>query len=644
MSAIFGILHYDGGTASERDLERMGNTLRHRGPDGCKFVIEGNAGIGHCLMRVNREDSFEVQPIRDRAANLALVADCRIDNRDELAEQFGLGDAALRDMPDSALVLNAYKEWGERCAEHLIGDFAFAVWDGRRRVLVLARDHMGQRNLFYHRGKNFFAFASEIKALWALADVPRQLLDEEIARFFHQTGAQRPEGRTLYRSIYAVPGGTIIATEADRSVRSHRYWEVQADPAHENRDEDYYVEKYRSILAEAVSCRLRRLKGPAALLMSAGFDTAAIAGLAGPVVTAQQRKLVSLSWLGEELAPSTSGDIRPWVAACRRIMPHLDIRELSRKSEHPFEGIEEVFLNNEGPGTGARKTSAYLFAEATAAGARLVMDGYGGDYTLNPRGFGALARHLRQGQFQRFFSEFRDHIQKTGQSPWRTLKHEIILMLLPQSAVRWQRYLRQKGAFALRTSARRDIEAPYMKKLRQQNAANALPGPESIPITAMRACSRAYANKICRGPAAAGAISAAAHGLDLSRPFHDKRVVELGLAIPEDLYVKGGLNRYLARRALADIYPPEFQTRGRRNEGALGDWAILSNAATSELLVEADRLAKNARLSAYFDFKRIRTMLAGPGWSDLTTVKKAAVRRALLTARFIDWFSGSNSL
>ena len=103
MSAIFGILRFDGGAVSARDLERMGNTLRHRGPDGVKSVVAGPAGLGHCLLRVNQEDLFERQPIIDRGADLVLAADLRIDNREELAGVFGIGAAELRDMPDSAL-------------------------------------------------------------------------------------------------------------------------------------------------------------------------------------------------------------------------------------------------------------------------------------------------------------------------------------------------------------------------------------------------------------------------------------------------------------------------------------------------------------------------------------------------------------
>jgi asparagine synthase (glutamine-hydrolysing) len=641
MSAIFGILRFDGDAVAASDLERMGATLRHRGPDGRKVAREGPVGIGHCLMRVNQEDLFEAQPIRDRAAKLTLVADCRIDNREELAAEFGISDVALADLPDSALILRAYAKWGEPCAEHLLGDFAFALWDGAADKLVLGRDHMGQRTIFYHRGEGFFAFASEIKALWALADVPRELRDEELARFFHKTVYLRPEGGTLYAGIGVTPGGTIMTVGRDGTISQRGYWTPRADPAHEGRDEPYYIEQYRAVLAEAVACRLRRLTAPAALLMSAGFDTAAIAGLAGPVVTAQRRKLLSLSWLGLEDVEPSRGDIRPWLDACRRVMPHLDVRELTRKAEDPLTGLEAVFKNADGPGAGDRRTSDYLFAQARAAGARLVMDGYGGDYTLNPRGFGALARLLRSGRLRRFVAEFRAHVRETGRSPWRTLKHEVVLMLLPPAFVRWQRRLRQMGAHARSASALGEVEGPRLAELRERDALAGPPPADAIASTAMRASIQRVATRISRGAAPGGAVPAAAHGLDLTRPFHDKRVVELALAVPEDLYVRNGMNRYLARRALADVYPPEFQSRGRKNEGILGDLTVLETARPA-LLAEAERLGANPKLSRYFDFERARLILADPGQSDRSSPHQAAALRALLAARFVEWFSGAN--
>jgi asparagine synthase (glutamine-hydrolysing) len=637
MSAIFGILRFDGSAVSARDLERMGNTLAHRGPDGRKFVVAGPAGLGHCLMRVNQEDLFERQPIVDRAADLTLVADLRLDNREELAGIFGIGAAKLCDMPDSALVLLAYRKWGEACAEHLVGDFAFAIWDGGAGKLVLGRDHMGQRNVYYHEGGNFFAFATEIKALWALADVPRRLRDEEIARFFHMRVIERPEGLTLYSGIHTVSGGTVLTVEPARAIKikSRRYWEPDADPVHENRDEDYYVETYRKVLTEAVACRLRRLTAPAALMMSAGFDTAAIAGLAVPVVTAQGRKLICLSWLGPNPDDPARGDMRPWLEACRRFMPHLDVRALTADGENPLRDIERAFVAHDGPG-GSRRSVRNLFAEAAAAGARLIMNGLGGDYTVNPRGSGALAGYLRRGQFRRFAAELRPHLRETGQSLWQCLKGEIAVPLLPPYFVHWQRYVRQVGPYAKLKSALRDIEGPTMKKLRRRNAAQAEAGSDWIPRAAIRAANRHLADRLRCGAATGWTVETAARGLCLTQPFHDKRVVELGLAIPEDLYIKNGVNRYLARRALADIYPPEFQRRGRDNVGTLDEIAV-PDWAISELLSEADRLGKSAKLSAYFDFERARDFLSSPN-----TLKKKAALRAFLTARFIEWFDRAN--
>ncbi|MGA2411969.1 MAG: asparagine synthase-related protein [Candidatus Binataceae bacterium] len=645
MSAIFGILRFDGGDVSARDLERMSNVLTHRGPDGRKFILAGPAGLGHCLMRVNQEDLFERQPLIDREANLTLVADCRLDNRQELAAIFGIGAAELRDMPDSAFILRAYKQWGENCAEHLIGDFAFAVWDGGAKKLVLGRDHMGQRSVFYHHGENFFAFASEIKGLWALADVPRKLGEEALARRYFRIFYCEPDGGTIYHDIFGVAGGTILTVRRNGAVERRRYWQPLPNPVHENRDEDYYIEQYRSILAEAVACRLRRLTGPAALMNSAGFDTAAIAGLAGPVVTAQGRKLISLSWFPSKPIPDRDGDMRPWLQACRRVMPHLDIREISKPPENPLVGVEQWFLTNDETAGIDHKTLSYLYAEARAAGARLIMDGYGGDYTVNPRGVGALARHLRKGQLRRFIAELRPHLRATGQSPWALVKNEIVLAMLPQSIVRWQRELRQVSARARVNAAARNMAGPFLSRLRRRRGAADNRKIESIPRTAMRAHLQFVANEICRSAYAGFGIAAAGHGLDLTRPFHDKRVVEFGLAIPEDLYVKHGLNRHIARRALADVYPPEFQNRGRKNEGVLSDQVAILEAASSDLAAEAERLADSVNLADYFDFQRVRGALlapkAGDDASDLA--RKSTALRALLFARFIAWFEGTNA-
>jgi asparagine synthase (glutamine-hydrolysing) len=640
MSAIFGILRFDGAPAAPRDVERMGRVLAHRAPDGRAVAVDGAMGLGHGLMRVNQEDFFEAQPLG--ADGVLLAADLRLDNREALAEAFGIGAEALRDMPDSALLLRAYKKWGADCAAHLIGDFAFAIWDVARRTLLLGRDPMGQRAVVYHRGDGFFAFASEIKALWALGGVPQEMPEEEIGRVLMLRMDRRAPGGTLYRGIAGLPGGATLAVDAAGDMRLTRYWEPRADPSHENRDEAYYVAAYRTVLEEAVACRLRRLIKPAALLLSGGFDSAAIAGLAGQVLAARKRKLLALSAVPSEEHRGVPGDITPYVEACARVMPHLDLRLLSPPKASPLAEIERRFLANDGPTPIGYASTHRFFVQAKSAGARVIMDGIGGDYTINPRGYAALAWLLRRGHVGRFLAEIGPYMRATGHSPFETLRNAVAAQLLPArfvNAVRnwWQGRPMVRGAAA--------IQPAFLRRLLASGAVGKDRLIPTLPRTAMRR-KLLEAIKRSSSPAFAGfSVAAASYGLELTRPFHDRRVVELGLAIPERLYMKGGRTRHLARLALADIYPPEILGRGPHNDPMTPEAPVALEAARAELLREAERLSGNAALSDYVDFAMVRQLLSVPIAKEGTGLlaRQVQAARGIMMARFLEWLRRDNA-
>lgn len=642
MSAIYGILRFDGAAVSPRDMERMGNALAHRGPQGRKAAVDGPVALGHCLLRGTREDLFEVQPLYGRASDVTLVADCRIDNREALAAAFGIDADALRDMPDSALILRAYETWGEDCPAHLLGDFAFALWDGRARRLLLGRDHMGQRSIFYHRGRDFLIFATEIKALWAHADVPRVLLDDAIARLMLVAPVGRPPGTTAYAQIHGLEGGTTLTTDAQGDVRHRRYWEPRADPAHENRDESYYIAAYRRVLEEAVACRLRRLTRPAALMLSGGFDSAAIAGLAGPTVTAQKRKLIALSHVAEPFRDEAFVGIRRWVEACRRVMPHLDVRYLPRDAAPPLATAQERFLAYDGPGPVDYAFYRGFVTAALASGAGLLMDGIGGDYTLNPRGHAALARLLRTGQIRRFLAEFRPYMRTTRYSFWQTLRTAVAAKLAPTGLAIFV-WRRRNAAFSGGVGSM--ISGGFLKRMLAAGKISLVPPGPEIAQTKMRARLEQRVRQTSAASSASIAGAIAAPHMDFSRPFHDKRVVELALAIPEDLYVKHGRNRYLACRALADVYPAEFMTRRWENDEAAPEFPAVVDATLPALLDESERMAGNERLSSLIDFTAIRRMLLPErrlGAKEQHLAHGFALR-GLLIARYIEWFEKSNT-
>jgi asparagine synthase (glutamine-hydrolysing) len=637
MSAIFGIIRFDDSDVATRDLERMSNLLAERGPDGRSFLVNGRAGLGHCLMRVNKEDHFEAQPLHDRKTGITLVADCRIDNREELADVLGIASDELRDMPDSALILIAYKKWGEDCAQHLLGDFAFAIWDDRAKKLLLGRDHMGQRSILYHRAPEFFAFATDPTALWALPDVPRQLSDTALGRHLLFANARRGNA-TLFEDIYHVPGGSIVAVSATVGLTERRYWRPQADPSWLNRTEDDYVEHYRSVVAEAVECRIRRLIRPPALCLSGGFDSAAIAGLAGPILAAQERKLIAVTSVLDE-GEQSNGNARGSVEICRRHMPHLAVHYVARSHELGIDDLDRAFLRAKGIPTIDHNITDILFQEASSAGARLVMDGIGGDETINPRGGRFLQYLLRTRQFTRFLIEARAHLREGTRSLWGILWGD----MFGQAAFPLRRGWRRLRHGAKAPWADRPIAADFAAEMLRTGAID----PAEIIVRLRRyASARANMEKILLRlmamPAHHYANEAAARGLDLTRPMLDKRVVEFGRSIPEDLYVKHGRARHLARRALAGIYPAEFATRLIGRETRRPGYHDALRAELPKLRADIRRLSHNATLRKYVGFSALENGLARFD-SDPAPVRDGVhTLRAFYAIRYIAWFNRSN--
>ncbi len=592
-------------------------------------------------MRVNQEDQFEVQPLCERDTGVTLVADMRLDNRKDLAAAFDIDSAALRGMPDSALLLRAYKRWGEDCAEHLLGDFAFAIWDDGAKKLVLGRDHMGQRFVHYHHGRDFFAFATEIKALCFHPAVPQLLSDAQLGRLL-LCDHSRLEGGTLFDGIYGLTGGSIMTVEFDGKLRKRRYWEPHPSPGDMERDEAHYVDAYRRVLGEAVACRIGRAIRPPGIIFSGGYDSAAIAGLAGPVLARSGRKLIAAASVMPAEYRGTIRHARCWVEMCARDMPQLEVHYVTRYGKNLLTGLNEIFLRTGLPTGAYHFVNHELMSKLAGVGAQVIMDGHGGDYTLNPRGRAALARFLATLNVRRFFFELRCHLRLPGHSLWTTLKNDIAALLLPHAVMKlWRRIRRGQTT----VWCDQPINAAFAERLIAENAIDAGRSRIVEAKLDMRGQMADVIARIVNGSSPAGASMAALHGLELTRPFHDKRVVELALAIPQDLYVKNGRNRYLACAALKDVYPREFQNRWRKNDDQIPDFQCMVKSIEPQLLAEIAQMEESKNLNRYIDFAQIRALLASrdaaqhnSGWEQETQL----AAHGFLMARYLSWFWRSN--
>lgn len=650
MSAIYGQLRFDGSDVDPRDIDRMAATLAPRCPDGQASFVDGPLGLGHGLLRVTREDAFDEQPLYDRDARLVLVFDGRIDNREDLAEALSIDTATLATMPDSAVVLHAYRAWGDPCADRLLGDFAFALWDAGQRHLMLARDAMGQRSLHYHLGDDFIAFATEKNPVLATPGVPRGFNEAWLEKLAANDRPMR-SGRVVspHIGMSSLAGGSTLIVTAAGETRERRFWEPRADPAHLGKDEAYYIAAYRRVLEEAVACRVRRLTAPPGIMLSGGFDSSAVAGLSGRWIDPAVGKLVAVCTVMPDREGGWRRDPRPWVARCARDMPHLDLRYLDYRDIDILDGLDQVFhAKDSGPANQFHHIEPDQLAVMQAAGCRMALDGHGGDITLNHRGHHHLPYLATQGHWRELLRAIRDERRMTGHSWYKVIVVNLLRPLIaPGVVAAWD---------AVRSGFRPKsqliaLNPAYRRAVRASNGSS----PKAEP-KASRFDSRAQTAQMLAGvansPAPPLALEAARRGMDVSRPFYDKRVVELALAIPQALDVRHGRTRYLACMALRDIYPPEFQTRPRTNETIYGD----SDQGTPEreariadvdarLLAEVQRLSAT-RLARFYDFDGIAALIRGNG-KPLGDRKREQMRmdgiRSLLSARFVEWLDRRNA-
>jgi asparagine synthase (glutamine-hydrolysing) len=255
MSGILGILRTDGAPVDRAELRRLTERLAFRGPDGQETWAEGPVGLGHAIFRTTRE-AGERQPA-SLEGEVWITADARIDGRVELLEKLlRLGRRASLDRPDAELILHAYHAWGEACVEHLIGDFAFAVWDGRQRRLFCARDQLGVKLLYYvHKGP-WLLVGNTLEGLRAHPTVSDRLNERAIGDFLLFDYNRDPH-TTTFADVQRLPPAHRMIWERGR-LQVSRYWSlpIAERPVRFSHPKDY-VERFRELLATAVADRLR---------------------------------------------------------------------------------------------------------------------------------------------------------------------------------------------------------------------------------------------------------------------------------------------------------------------------------------------------------------------------------------------------
>jgi asparagine synthase (glutamine-hydrolysing) len=649
MNEFAGLVTFDGALPDPQTADQLGRaiTAQRKGrasarrSDGALFVqrVAVAAGPRHGEQPVSGSDGRDL-----------FVALSRLDNREELGAALSIAPTELAHLSDGLLVLRMFERWGEAGLARCLGAFAFALWNAEARRLILGRDCLGQRALFFHRGRDFVAFATTLGALLALPRVPRDL-DERVLANYLAINLHEAH-RTFYRGIARVPSRTIVMID-QTSVRHRRYWSPDLDaPPPYLRDEDY-VERARELLDRAVAaatCDTPRV----AVSASGGFDSSAVAATAARLGRAERITCYVLTPPADlhiDVGPGKYLDERDKVEALARMHPSLDVRFIAPERPHPFEEDSiRYFARTNLPALNPSNLGwfSHLYDAAAVAGHRALLTGTRGNFGLTWHGRFSLLALLHDGQWAEFASELPAVARQSGRSLSRAIASEVLVPGGPA----WLRrllYRLSKGdpdsvAFYSALNPAYVAECDLARQWRAQGFQEPWFRTTGWNGARVRARLLLDFNQFGRD---AAAMNFEHHGFELRDPHSDRRLLEFSLCVPEWMYRRNGVPRSFARRVLADRLPREILEEHRRGAQG-GAWFRRLDMRRRDVATEIERLEGSPLASRLIDVPRLKRLMSEwPKDEHAAELRKRdfyfALDRGLQVGRFIRWAEGGNA-
>jgi asparagine synthase (glutamine-hydrolysing) len=535
VSGIVGILQRDGVPVGQPLLRALTRFLAFRGPDGRDMWGDGPVGFGHTLLRATPASVGERQPM-SLEGRYCIVADARLDSHAELEAEL---DSAERRVPSNAadpeLILHAYAAWGEECVRHLRGDFAFAIWDARRRTLFCARDHFGVKPFYYADLGGAFLFSNTLDCLRLHPGVSDELNEAAIADFL-LFGLNCDVATTTFRDIQRLPAAHFLMISPG-GLRVERYWSAPTHGRIRYRKDEDYIEHFLLLMGAAVTDRIRTDR--AGIWLSGGMDSSTVAALAreaGEAGGARDLRAYTVSYEG--LIPDQEGSLARKVAEFLQI----PIRVIQMENSRPFDRWDQREL------TPSEPTEDLFFAgfhdeyKTIAEDCRVILSGEGSDNLLYFQMWPYTRELLRNREWGRVLAEG-SRFLRVRPFPWKGIRYRARRLVRGADERRLPRWIAPD--FAKRV----DLDARLKKY-------TALP---KVPVHAAKPKAHASLSLPQWARVFELADPGATHNpVEVRYPFLDLRVVNYLLAIPPFPWA---FKKTLLREAMANRLPPNIVRR-----------------------------------------------------------------------------------
>ncbi len=585
MSVQFGKWNFDGQPPTKEQFEKAASILAAYGPDSNHTYSNGGVRILYRALQTTKESRRETQP-HVSPSSAVLTWDGRLDNRTELLRV--LHNSVSLASPDVAIAAAAYERWGTNCFGKLIGDWALSIWNPHNRSLILAKDPVGTRNLYYFYDAHQVTWSTVFDPLVRLAGKTFSLNEEFIAGWLAVFPAPHV---TPCEGIHSVPpSSSVLLTPGKRTIS--KYWDFDPQKRIRYRSDAEYEEHFRTVFFKAVQRHLRS-DSPILAELSGGRDSSSIVCVADSIIARGQAETPRLDTISNYDDSEPNWNERPYFTKIEekrgRTGWHVDVgvREDSERLEEPAVPLNDRFITT--PGSDGR-CSPQLRACLTSQGNRVVLSGTGGDEvmggvpTASPEfqdllaraRFGALAHQLKAWALAK-------------RKPWFQLFWGAVRDFFPSALLGVPEYVRPVPWLQPRFVKRNwTALTGYGKRTRLFGAPPSL----QANVEAFDVLRRQLANTALSFEPA----------YEKRYPYLDRDLLEFMYAIPREQLVRPAQRRSLMRRALAGIVPDEILNRKTKAFVARApmktvsrDWAKLMEM-TQNMVIGSLGIVDSARL------------------------------------------------
>ena len=531
MCGIAGIVRADGRPVLEREVRAMCGAMAHRGPDEEGIYLGEGVGLG--MRRLSIIDLANgQQPVSNEDGSIWVVFNGEIYNYRELRGLLMRRGHVFRTASDTETIVHLYEDFGSKAVGYLSGMFAFAIWDERRRQLLLARDRLGIKPLYYAQVNGDVVFASELKPILQLPEVGRQLNWEGVSHLF--TFLATAPSHSIVDGVRKLEPARLAVATPGRSLRIERYWDLTVEPD-EGTTEEELVERLRLLLTTAVA-RHRISDVPVGAFLSGSLDSSAVvAAMARP--SPDRVKTFSIGFVehgSDELL------------CARRVATSFrtDHHELILKPD-AVALIEDLAWYLDEPFGDTSALATYIVAKLAAEHVKVVLTGDGGDELFT--GYDKYLVEQRERTCDRVPPAIRRMMAAAGRLMPEGTPGKRFLQHLALDGSR--RYLHGSTLFhadqitrLFRGEALEQFSArePWAESLSDIN--------NYLPLDVLTKVDR----------------MTMAHSIEARPPLLDHHIVEFAAKVPTRLRLKGGTTKYLFKQAMRGILPDEIIDRPKR--------------------------------------------------------------------------------